>query len=211
MKKIVLALTAAALFSLAVTGCGKSDTKTTTASETTTTSEAATANETTTAPETTTTSEATTAVPETTADVVIQDFSLDIPEGMQELEPEEGFEFTCIAEDGSNINMNVQDKDPSFSMVTADLLNQALTAMMKQAYDTDITIEDKYFKTENVSGFPAYQYRFSYEMEGVVLEHLTVGIDADKTYTFTYTDFSGTGAWMDAFEANVKSIRLIPE
>lgn len=202
MKKIALTLTAAALFSLAIAGCGKSDTKTTAAGETTAAA--------TTAAETTTAAAATTAA-ETTADVVIKDFSLDIPEGMQELEPEEGFEFACLAEDGSNINMNVQDKDPTFSMVNAKLLNEALSSMMKQAYDVDIKIEDQYFTTDEISGFPAYQYRFSYEMEGQVLEHLTVGIDADKTYTFTYTDFSGTGAWMDAFEASARSIQLIPE
>lgn len=135
-------------------------------------------------------------------------YELSIPDDFTETEVE-NTQFCYIGEDGSNINMNVQNKDPNFSAVTAALLNQSLTEAISQAYGEEVTITDHYFTTNTISGYPAYQYCLSYELQGTRISQLIVGIDADQTYTFTYTDMSGD--WMDVFEKSAKTIRLTAE
>ena len=135
-------------------------------------------------------------------------YQMSIPEGYTELEME-GIEFYYMYEDGSNINMNIQDKDSGFSLVTADMLNAALVSTFKQTYEIDLTITDNYFTTNEISGYPSYQYCISYEFQGIPFTQLIVGIDADRTYTFTFTDVAG-GAWMTAFEESAKSIVITP-
>lgn len=128
-----------------------------------------------------------TAAPEEASPV----FSIDIPEGFTESDME-GFQLFCSALDGSNINMNIQPKDPSFASVTADLLRSALTDAYKKAFDMDVELTDNYFNTTTVDGYPAYRYSSTYVLSGQTITQLIVGIDEDETYTFTFTDTSGT-------------------
>jgi hypothetical protein len=192
MKKQAAVL-AAAVLCLALAGCGKSDAPATTAAVETTMAD-------------TTMAEAE-STPGAQSDVVVS-YKLSVPQGFEEVDAD-GFEFYCIAADNSNINMNVQDKDPTFSQVTVEMMNEGLTQAYNQIYGKKVTINDDYFKTDMVSGFPAYQYSFSYELDGVQVHQLVIGVDADCTYTFTYTDM--TGEWMDAFEESAKTIQLITE
>lgn len=135
-------------------------------------------------------------------------YELSIPDDFSAIEVE-GMEFYYVGEDGSSVSLNVQPKDADFSNVTADLLREALENALSQSYKVDVTITDNYFTTETVSGYPAYQYSLSYELEETAITQLIIGVDADQTYTFTYTDLSGT--WMEGFEKSAKGIILVTE
>lgn len=138
------------------------------------------------------------------------DYKMDVPEGFVE-SPAEGVDlFYSNMEDGSNINMVIDQKDPSFKAITAKALQNAVEDAFKETYGLDVSITENYFTTNKIDGYPAYQYSISYEIWGIPLQQLQVGIDADKTYIFTFTDMTA-GDWMDAFEECVKSIDLITE
>ena len=133
-------------------------------------------------------------------------YQLSIPKDFSELEIN-GMEFYYAAEDGSSISLNLQPKDPAFSQVSAQQLSAALSDAFLQTYEEDVVITDNYFTTEAISGFPAYQYSISYELQGTAVTQMIVGIDADQTYTFTYTDLAGT--WIDIFEDSIKTITFL--
>ena len=125
-------------------------------------------------------------------------FLLTIPEGFTETDME-GFALFYTSENGSSINLNLQEKDDSFASLTADVIRTTITDAYKQAFDIDIELTDNYFNLTTLDGFPAYQYSFHYEMEGRQISQLIVGIDGDSTYTFTFTD--STGSYMELFES----------
>ena len=133
-------------------------------------------------------------------------YQLSIPKDFSELEID-GMEFYYAAEDGSSISLNLQPKDSAFSQVSAQQLSAALSDAFLQTYEEEVAITDNYFATEAISGFPAYQYSISYELQGTAVTQMIVGIDADQTYTFTYTDLAGT--WIDIFEDSIKTITFI--
>ncbi len=134
-------------------------------------------------------------------------YRISIPKDFSEAEIE-GMEFYYTAQDGSGISLNLQPKDPDFSQVSASLLNDALSDTFLQTYKEDVAITDNYFTTVSVSGYPAYQYSVSYKLQDIAVTQIIVGVDADQTYTFTYTDLTGT--WNDTFKESINTIRIIP-
>lgn len=132
-------------------------------------------------------------------------YELSIPDDFSEMDIK-GMEFYYVNEDGSSISLNVQSKDTDFDSVTADELRQALAASISQTYDEETDITDLYFTANTISGYPAYQYAISYTLQNTAVRQLIVGIDADQTYTFTFTDLSGS--WMSTFETSAGTIRL---
>lgn len=142
---------------------------------------------------------------EDSASTAAAGYQLSIPKDFSELEIE-GMEFYYGSEDGSSVSLNLRPKDPTFSQVSAELLKTALSTALQQTYGEDVSITDNYFTTEAVSGFPAYQYSISYELQGIAVTQIIIGIDADQTYTFTYTDLAGT--WIDTFEDSIETITL---
>lgn len=138
----------------------------------------------------------------------VTDYTIDIPNGFQESE-QEGVTAYWAAEDHSSINLNITDKDAEFKTVTADMLRDALVQLFEEGYGMTPTITDKYFTSDEVCGMPAYQYCYDIELMGVEMTQLVVCIDADKTYTVTYTDT--TGGWISEFETSAKNINLVFE
>ena len=151
------------------------------------------------------------AEPAKTSDHVV-DYKLDIPEGFEET-TQEGVVACWYNADGSNINVNIVDKeaglDATFSMINADVMRETLIAAFKAAGGEEPTITDRFFTTDEVCGLPAYQYSYDIELSGVKMTQIIVCVNADKTYTFTYTD--GSGDWTETFEASAKNIQLITE
>ena len=135
-------------------------------------------------------------------------FQMSLPKDFAELEIE-GLEFYYAAKDGSSVSLNLQPKDASFSQVTAGQLNAALSEAFLSAYETEVAITDNYFTINPISGYPAYQYSISYQLADKTVTQVIIGIDADQTYTFTYTDL--TGDWKDIFEGSIKSITFLDE
>lgn len=202
MKKSLL-LTLITIFILTIlTACGSSDDKESSSQS----SESRTAaQESDSSPES---AASTTAETSSGSSSAASNYTISIPDDFSSIEAE-GMEFYYVGEDGSSVSLNVQPKDTAFDTVTADLLRTALEAALSQSYKVDVTITDNYFTTGTVSGYPAYQYSLSYELQGTAISQLIIGVDADRTYTFTYTDLSGT--WMEAFEKSAKGIILTTE
>lgn len=138
----------------------------------------------------------------------VVDYKVDVPEGFEETEMA-GITACWATTDGSNVNLNISEKTGDFKKITAGMLQEALVQMFEQTYGSKPTITDKYFTNNEVCGLPAYQYCYVIELEGVEMTQLVVCVDADKTYTVTYTDT--TGDWMTDFEASAKNIQLITE
>lgn len=138
----------------------------------------------------------------------VVDYKVDVPESFQETE-QEGVTACWAGADNSNINVNITEKTGDFKKITAGMLKEALEVMFEQAYGAKPTITDKYFTSNEVCGLPAYQYCYVIELNGMEMTQLVVCVDADQTYTITYTDV--TGDWMEDFEASAKNIQLITE
>lgn len=139
-------------------------------------------------------------------------YNVDIPEGFEETELE-GFELCYMSEDNSSINMNIQEKtaadNAAFDTISAKMLSDTLVDGFKESYGVEVEITDLYFTQNEVSGFPAYQYAFTYELSGKELTQLIVCVNVDKIYTVTYTDT--TGEWLDAFEESAGNITFTTE
>ena len=138
----------------------------------------------------------------------VVDYTVDVPAGFEETEMP-GVTDCWYCADGSNINVNITEKDAGFKKVTADALRDAMVQLFEATYGDAPTITDKYFTNNEVCGMPAYQYSYTIELLGMELNQLIVCIDADQTYTVTYTDT--TGDWMNEFEASAKNIELVFE
>lgn len=138
----------------------------------------------------------------------VKDYTVDVPESFEEMEME-GVTKCWYNADGSNINMNITEKDSAFKKITADALKDAMLEVFESTYGSAPTITDKYFTSDEVCGMPAYQYCYDIELMGVEMTQLIVCIDADQTYTVTYTDT--TGDWMSDFETSAKNIQLVFE
>ncbi len=133
-------------------------------------------------------------------------YRLSIPKDFSEIKID-GMEFYYAAEDGSSVSLNLQPKDAAFNQVSAEELSAALSDAFLQTYEEEVVITDHYFTTNSISGYPAYQYAISYELQGDEVTQIMIGIDADQTYTFTYTDLAGI--WNDIFEDSIKTITFI--
>ena len=140
----------------------------------------------------------------------VTDYKVDVPEGFTSIEQEGVLECWAVA-DGSNINVNTTDGTDSetFSAINADLMRLALVSAFKDSGSGEPTITDRYFTRNDVCGLPAYQYSYDIELDGQAMTQIIVCVNADKTYTFTYTT---TGEeWLEAFEASAAAIELTVE
>lgn len=145
----------------------------------------------------------------------VVDYRVDIPQSFGSTEMEGVVACWYNAEDGSNINVNVVDKDASFdesfSQIDASVMKEALNAAFQQAYGSLPTITDKEFIHCEVSGLPAYRYSYTIELNGMTMAQIIVCVNADRAYTFTYTDATADGAWMETFEDSAENIQMITE
>ena len=143
---------------------------------------------------------------------VVTGYDIDVPDGFEELELE-GVDRYYVSADGSNINVLVSEKtqadDASFGAITADMLREALEEGFLDSVGVEVDITDVSFTQEAVCGFEAYQYTCAYTLGDVGMEQLIVSINANKIYTFTYTD--AAGQWMEQFQSSAQNIRLITE
>lgn len=151
----------------------------------------------------------------------ITGFHFEVPEGFEEMsdadipavegEPEgteslgEDYRF-YLADDRSNINVISGPKDPDFSSYTEEGILDKLTKTFREALGTEAEITLNTYTTRQIGGYPSIQYDISILLEGTEVHQLVVSIDADKTYTFTFTDYSGADQWIDAFYTSMDSI-----
>lgn len=142
----------------------------------------------------------------------VVDYKVDVPDGFEPIE-QEGLAACWYAGDGSNINLNITDKDATtdlgFKAITADMLRTTMVAAYKEATGVEPTIEDRYFGTEKMFGLDAYQYSYDIELGGQSMVQIVVCINADQTYTFTYT--TSDPDLVEVFDASAKGIQLTLE
>lgn len=143
----------------------------------------------------------------------VVDYKVDLPEGFEETDLKGADACWYNPADGSNVNLLIVDKaaaaDVAFKAVTADLLRETVESSLKEAYSTPPTITDRFFTQNDVCGLPAYQYSYDLDANGETASQIIVCINADKTYTFTYT--TSDADTLKAFEESAKNIQLTIE
>ena len=143
----------------------------------------------------------------------VTDYQVDVPDGFVETELEGVAACWTNLADGSSINVSVARKssaaDTGFSSITADTARAALGSALEDRYGAQAAITDRYFTQDAVCGLPAYQYGYDVTVGGRTVAQTVVCVNADRLYTFTYTDM--TGAWAGAFEASAQNIQLVIE
>ena len=148
---------------------------------------------------------------ESDAPARVVDYRIDVPEGFEPTEAE-GLDACWSHEDGSSINLTITDKDEvtdrSFQDASDGLLRDTLEKVMKNAYGSDLEFTDRFFTQNEVSGFTAYQYSYELELPDWSMIQLIVAVNADRTYTFTFTD---NGGWIGTFEESAAGIQLVTE
>ena len=131
--------------------------------------------------------------------------SFDIPDGFTATEME-GLDEAYIAEDGSNINLLISYKTRDFDSIDQESWISTIEDMYYESLGVLVDINIKNFDNEKICGYPSYQIEFTCDATVSQFTQLVVTIDADKTYTITYTDSNGT--YMDAFRNSADSIEL---
>ena len=143
----------------------------------------------------------------------VTDYHIDLPDGFVETELEGANAAWYNPADNSNINLLITTKaataDVAFKAVTADALRETVEETLKNSYGTDVTITERFFTKENVCGLPAYQYSYVVAFGGQSATQVIVSINADKTYTFTYT--TSDSAILKEFEQSARNIQLTIE
>ena len=142
----------------------------------------------------------------------VVDYKIDLPDGFVETELVGADACWYNAADLSNVNLLIADKavgaDAAFKIVTADIMRETVAETLKGEYG-ETTITDRFFTKDDVCGLSAYQYSYDLEISGETATQIIVCINADKTYTFTYT--TSDDSTFAAFEESAKNIQLTVE
>ncbi len=109
-------------------------------------------------------------------------------------------------DDIANFIFSESEPDPYFDQYTVDVMESAMEYALEDVLDP-MTPSVKVSELEyyEVMGVPAYRMRMSYVYSDMLLDQWVVCVNADKCYTFTYTQMAETG-WDDAFETSIASI-----
>lgn len=144
---------------------------------------------------------------EAAEDYTAYTLQFDVPEGLAQLEElPDGVSAMFQAEDGSNLNLVIYDNDGSLA---SDLTQDAMVSTLEEGYSQqlgmEITLEDVAFVTGALGDVcPYYRLDYTVVVGDVSMTQTLLGINADRAYTFTYTDM--TGGWTQAFEDSIASI-----
>ncbi len=111
--------------------------------------------------------------------------------------------------DGSNVNVSVSAKDPTFTSQTAtsEMFEELMEQQFQSQYQMEVDVTMDEFEYITVDDTPAARIAVSYSLAGISIRQLMITVDADQTYTFAYTQ-TGEAGWWDAFEASVKTIQV---
>lgn len=99
----------------------------------------------------------------------------------------------------------------SMKLYTSDMLKLTLDQSLSDAFNTTVAIEFDQFEYTEVAGQPALHMVFHYTVSGIEIVTAQYVINAGaSSCTVALTQMSG-GDWMDAFDASVAAIVLMPE
>lgn len=144
----------------------------------------------------------------------VTDYHIDLPDGFVETELDGADAAWYNPADNSNVNLLITKKaataDVAFKAITADALRETVEETLEKSYSgVEINITERFFSKDDVCGLPAYQYSYVVEFSGQSATQIIVSINADKTYTFTYT--TSDADTLAAFEASARNIQLTIE
>lgn len=143
----------------------------------------------------------------------VVDYELDIPDGFVETELAGADACWYRPSDNSNINLLIVKKaaaaDVAYKAVTADILRETVAESLKEAYGAEPAITDRSFSKDSVCGLDAYQYCYDVAINGQSTTQLVVSINADRTYTFTYT--TSDEETLALFQESARNIQLVIE
>lgn len=111
--------------------------------------------------------------------------------------------------DIANINVMGAIDDQETFQYTQDSFCEAIEYSYKQLYDYEVDVNCTEFTKSELNGCSTLIIRASYNLLGIDIEQIQFAIEVgkDKVTTITYTQTAG-GAWTDAFESCIDSVRV---
>lgn len=147
------------------------------------------------------------------ADYAAYTLQFDVPGDFAQLEElPEGVSAMFQAADGSSLNLVIYENDGSLA---SDVTQETMVALLEDAFaqqlGTEVPLENVAFETGKLGDVcPYYRLGFTINLNGVTMNQTAVGVNADRAYTFTYTDMTG-GDWAQAFEDSIASITPVSQ
>lgn len=122
----------------------------------------------------------------------------------------EGMYFSSnYPEDGSNISMLSAESDSTSLKMDAETLSSAVEKQYFSQYQFETDVNCTECSPTKVDGYDALTARMEYEIQGVAVKQVECVVQiGEGTTTITYTQM-GDANWMDAFEASMKSIKIV--
>ncbi len=132
----------------------------------------------------------------------------DMPEGF--VEQEDGMWYAPdYPYDTANVSVVTQENDSVTFQYTKESFCEDVEYVYDIQYGYTIDVNCTEFTRSELNGCRTLLIRASYNLEGIEIEQILFAVETakDTTTTITYTQQSG-GAWMDAFNASIASMRI---
>lgn len=147
----------------------------------------------------------------TEADYTAYTLQFDVPEEFAQLEePPEGVSAMFQAADGSSINLVIYENDGSLA---SDVKQEDLVSLLEESMQQmglEVEVLNPVFETGKLGDVcPYYRIDYTVVLNDVVMGQTMMGINADRAYTFTFTDM--TGDWGQFFVDAIASITPVAQ
>lgn len=140
--------------------------------------------------------------------LTITDYTFKVPDGFTADESNADMYYAPdYPNDSSNIYVASGDSDPNFEKYTADILETGLESSLTQQLGENIDITIDSFDYTTIDDLPAYRLVMHYTYSDTLITQLQIGVNADKSYSFTYTQ-AGDADWMEAFDTSAATIHF---
>lgn len=148
---------------------------------------------------------------EAAEDYTAYTLQFDVPEEFAQLEePPEGVSAMFQAADGSSINLVIYENDGSLA---SDVKQEDLVSLLEESMQQmglEVEVLNPVFETGKLGDVcPYYRIDYTVVLNDVVMGQTMMGINADRAYTFTFTDM--TGDWGQFFVDAIASITPVAQ
>lgn len=145
------------------------------------------------------------------ADYTAYSITFEVPESFTQVEPPEGVSAFYQAEDGSSINLVISENDGSLA---SDVSREDLVSLLEKGFTqqvgAEVTLQDPVFETGRLGDVcPYYRLDYAVMLNDVYVEQTIIGVNADMTYTITFTDM--TGDWGQTFADAIASVAPVAQ
>lgn len=140
--------------------------------------------------------------------VLTGELTFDVPEGFELDEASGTYEYTKDTTSVANIIEYSIPSDGSFSMVTKEIMANALETQLESVFGTDITLNIPVYENIEINGRPTIKYTIAYDFEGYSLEQTQYMIDDGDNYRYVTLTRDTADEFGDDFKAVENSIRF---